>query len=354
MPEFMKSVLETLAQGRDLSPEQAQGAFARLMSGELSDGQAGALLMGLRVKGETPQELAAAVSACLAKARLVPGLSDKIGKADKADKTGMAGPRIDTCGTGGDNTCSFNCSTAVALILASLGYKVVKHGNRSLSSKCGSADVLEAMGLPLDTGPEAVGAALERSGFVFLFAPGFHPAFRHVMSLRKVLGIRTLFNLMGPLLNPARPTHQVLGVPDAAILPLMAETLRLTGVQRAAVVHGAGGYDELTPFGPGQVAYLRDGGVELARLDPAELGLADDRPQAVTVSGPQEALAVLRAILAGQGPEPARKMVALNLAMALHLLEDMPLADAASKAMEAVRSGRAARHFENIGNKGGV
>ncbi len=342
MPELMKSVLEALALGQDLTREQAGGAFSRLMSGELSEGQAGALLMGLRAKGETPQELAAAVTACLAKARLVPGLAHG------------AGPRIDTCGAGGDNKCSFNCSTAVALILASLGHKVVKHGNRSVSSKCGSADVLEAMGVPLDTGPEAVGAALDGTGFVFLFAPGFHPAFRHVMPLRKALGIRTLFNLMGPLLNPARPTHQVLGVPNAGLLLLIAEALRLTGVERAAVVHGAGGYDELTPFGPGEVAYVRDGKVERARVDPAELGLADDRSGAVTVAGLDESLAMLRAILAGGGPEPAQKMVAINLAMALHLLEDIPLKDAAAKAMDAVRSGRAARHFENFGNKGGA
>lgn len=342
MPELMKSVLEALALGQDLTREQAGGAFSRLMSGELSEGQAGALLMGLRAKGETPQELAAAVTACLAKARLVPGLTDR------------AGPRIDTCGAGGDNKCSFNCSTAVALILASLGHKVVKHGNRSVSSKCGSADVLEAMGLPLDTGPEAVGAALDGTGFVFLFAPGFHPAFRHVMPLRKALGIRTLFNLMGPLLNPARPTHQVLGVPNAGLLLLIAEALRLTGVERAAVVHGAGGYDELTPFGPGEVAYVRDGRVERACIDPAALGLADDRSGAVTVAGLDESLVMLRAILAGSGPEPAQKMVAINLAMALHLLEDIPLKDAAGKAMDAVRSGRAARHFENFGNKGGA
>lgn len=340
MPELMKTVLESLAVGQDLSAEQAEGAFSRLMSGELSEGQAGALLMGLRAKGETSTELAAAVSACLAKARLVPGLS------------GMTGPRIDTCGTGGDNKCSFNCSTAVALILASLGHKVVKHGNRSVSSKCGSADVLEAMGVPLDTGPEAVPAALERTGFVFLFAPGFHPAFRHVMPLRKSLGIRTLFNLMGPLLNPARPTHQVLGVPNEALLPLIAEALRLTGIERAAVVHGAGGYDELTPFGPGEVAYVRDGRVERACVDPAELGLADDRPEAVTVAGPQESLAMLKAILAGGGPEPAQKMVAVNLAMALHLLEDIPLTEAAGKALEAVRSGRAANHFDNLDMQG--
>ncbi len=334
MPEFMKTVLENLAQGRNLPREQAEGAFGRLMSGELSEGQAGAMLMGLRAKGETPEELAAAVGACLAHARLVPGLS---------------GPRIDTCGTGGDNKHSFNCSTAVAIILASLGHKVVKHGNRSVSSKSGSADVLEAMGVALDTGPEAVGAALDKSGFVFLFAPGFHPAFRHVMPLRKALGIRTLFNLLGPLLNPARPTHQVLGVPNEGLLMLIAEALRLTGVERAAVVHGAGGYDELTPFGPGEVAYVRDGKVERSCVDPAELGLADDRAEAVTVAGPQESLTMLKAILSGGGPEPAQKMVAVNLAMALHLLEGIPLQSAATKALEAVRSGRAAGHLATMG-----
>ena len=322
----ISEILDTLAEGRDLSEEQAGHAFGRLMHGELTPGQAGAFLMGLRAKGETPQELAAGVRECLAKARRIEGL---------------AGPRVDTCGTGGDGQCSFNCSTTVALMLAALGHNVVKHGNRSVSSKCGSADVLEAMGMPLAVEPGDVPARLAESGFVFLFAPGFHPAFKHVMPLRKELGIRTLFNLMGPLLNPARPTHQILGVGDAGQLELVAETLALSGVERAAVVHGAGGFDELTPFGINQVLYVEDGAVREAGLNPADLGLADDREDAVRVDGPEQSLAAVRALLRGEGDPTQAAMVALNLAMALYLLEGIPFAQAADKAKTAVASGEA-------------
>lgn len=331
----LAEILETLARGRNLTDAQAGFAFGRLFDGELGEGPAGALLMGLRAKGETPVELAAAVREGLTRARPIPGLE---------------GRRIDTCGTGGDNQSSFNCSTTVALVLATLGHKVVKHGNRSVSSKCGSADVVEALGLPFSLEPGDVAGQLASRNFVFLFAPGFHPAFKHVAPLRKALGIRTLFNLMGPLLNPARPSHQVLGVPSPAMVDVVAGALALTGVETAAVICGTDGqggfFDELTPFGPAQVRYVRSGKVEAATVDPAELGLAADDPgalQAVRVAGPQESVAAVRKLLAGNGQPVMEKMVAINLAMALHLLEDLPLRAAAEKAMDALRSGNAAK-----------
>ncbi|MFW6236591.1 MAG: anthranilate phosphoribosyltransferase, partial [Desulfovibrionales bacterium] len=275
--------------------------------GELTPSQSGALLMGLRMKGETARELGAGVEAALAQARLVPGLS---------------GRRIDTCGTGGDNSCSFNCSTAVSLVLAGMGYQVVKHGNRAISSKCGSADVVEALGMPITLGPEEAAEELRRRNFVFLFAPNFHPAFRFVMPVRKELGCRTLFNLMGPLLNPARPTHQLLGVPNPKIMPLMAEVLLMGGVKRACVVHGAGGFDELTPFGPAEVVWVRDGRLVPDTLDPGALGFARHSPEDVAVSGKPMALAVIQELLAGGGPEAMRDMLLFNLAVAVHLLEE--------------------------------
>jgi anthranilate phosphoribosyltransferase len=331
MPTDTATILESLAKGRNLSQHQAASAFSQLMTGELSEGQAGALLMGLRAKGETPTELAAAVSECLGQARLVPGLS---------------GPRIDTCGTGGAGRSSFNCSTTVALVLAAMGHTVVKHGNRSVSSKSGSADVLEALGFSLSVEPDAVADQLAESNFVFLFAPSFHPAFKHVMPLRKSLGIRTLFNLMGPLLNPARPTHQVLGVADASLMDLVAKALAMSGVEKAAVVHGygqEGGYDELTPFGENRIVYVRGGEVEEDVLHPKLLGLDDDREERVAVDGPEASLAAVKELLAGRGDEVMAKMTALNLAMALHLLEDLDLNAAADKAREALASGAAAQ-----------
>ena len=317
-------ILDTLAERRDLGQEEAREVFTALFRGELTPAQSGALLLALRMKGENATELSAAVQAALEQARLVPGL---------------AGKRIDTCGTGGDNKCSFNCSTAVSLVLAGMGYQVVKHGNRAISSQCGSADVLETLGLPITLGPEEAARELSRRNFVFLFAPHYHPAFRHVMPVRKELGCRTLFNLMGPLLNPARPTHQILGVPNPRIMPLIAEVLRLTGVTRAVVVHGAGGYDELTPFGPAQVIWVHEGRTIPGVLDPAELGIAQHHPDAVTVSGKEDAVRVLRELLSGKGPQAMQDMLLFNLAVSIHLLEDDlalgPALDRARKALEA-------------------
>lgn len=317
----MKQILETLAQRRDLSAEQATAAFTALMDGALTPGTAGALLMGLRSKGETEVELAAMVDVCLARARKVPGIQ---------------GPCIDTCGTGGDNRSSFNCSTATALVLAAMGYRVVKHGNRSVSGVCGSADVLEALGLPVKVEPAEVAPALERTGFAFLFAPHYHPAFRHVMPLRRELAIRTLFNLLGPLLNPARPTHQVLGVAAPELMPLVARTLVRTGVQRAAVVHGAGGFDELTPFGPNRILWVRDGEIHEEFVDGASLGLSGGKPENVAVADKLEAVQVLRALLDGYGPIVMQHMLTLNLAVAIALLDDVPLEQAAFKASSAL------------------
>lgn len=324
MSETMKEILESLARGRNLSSQEAGAAFGALMAGELTQAQAGALLMGLRAKGETAEELAAAVGASLDHARLLEGLS---------------GPCIDTCGTGGDNSCSFNCSTAVALFLADMGYAVVKHGNRAVSSSCGSADAVEALGLPLPKDPVEAVAELGKRNFVFLFAPFYHPAFGHVAPVRRELAIRTLFNLMGPLLNPARPTHQLLGVGVAQVLDLMAEALALTGVGSALVVHGFGGYDELTPFGPAQVRRVRGSRVEALEIDPQALGIPRHRPEDVRVAGKDQAVAVLREVLAGGGNEAMRDMAALNLAACLSILDDQPLEACLSRARDKVGQG---------------
>ncbi|WP_045221743.1 anthranilate phosphoribosyltransferase [Desulfonatronum thioautotrophicum] len=318
-------ILEQLAQRHSLSDIQADHMFHALLNGELAPAQAGAFLMGLRVKGEDSTDLAAGVRAGLAHALDIPGLS---------------GVRIDTCGTGGDNANSFNCSTAVALFLAEMGYQVVKHGNRAVSSSCGSADVLEALGVPLETNPEEVAAKLATRKFVFLFAPAYHPAFRHIMPVRRELGIRTLFNLMGPLLNPARPTHQLIGVGHPDTLFIMAEALLLTGVERALVVHGAGGFDELTTFGPARCYLVADGIMEKTAVNPEKLGFARHNPEDVAVRDKDHAVGVLREILSGKGPEAMVQMVALNLAACLYLLEPgKRLIECADLARNAVRQG---------------
>ncbi|WP_461209746.1 anthranilate phosphoribosyltransferase [Desulfocurvus sp. DL9XJH121] len=325
MAMHMADVLELLAFHKDLPQDMADESFSRLMDGTMTPAQAGSFLMGLKTKGETALELTSAVNAALGQARLVPGLG---------------GPRIDTCGTGGDGTSSFNCSTAVALTLAGMGHQVVKHGNRSVSSTCGSADALEALGLSLTTKPEDVAGELARCKFAFLFAPGYHPAFKHIMPVRQEIGCRTLFNLLGPLLNPARPTHQLLGVAIPGFVARMARVLADTGVGRACVVHGAGGFDELTPFGVNHVVWVRDGWLREEDLDPAKLGFAVSRPEDVAVKDKDSAVAVLKDILAGGGPEAMRDMVVLNLGVCLHLLEDgLELAPAMDKARAALASG---------------
>ncbi|MDY7000418.1 MAG: anthranilate phosphoribosyltransferase [Thermodesulfobacteriota bacterium] len=321
----MADVLELLAFHKDLPEDMAEESFKRLMDGTMTPAQAGAFLMGLKTKGETSNELACAVRAALGHARLVPGLSGK---------------RIDTCGTGGDKSHSFNCSTAVALILAGMGYQVVKHGNRAISSQCGSADVLEALGLPIMVEPEDAGNELSKNNFVFLFAPSYHPAFKHIMPVRKEIGCRTLFNLLGPLLNPARPTHQILGVALPEFVTRLAEVLALTGVNKAVVVHGAGGFDELTTFGPATVVWVRDGWLRQEEIDPAKLGFTPAEPKDVAVKDKEQAVKTLKEVLSGKGPKAMRDMTALNLAAALNLLEDdLDLKQCVDKAYAAIKSG---------------
>ena len=342
-PLQMASVIEELAQGHDLSRDVAGEVFGRLMNGELTPTQAGAFLLGLRAKGESPEEVGAAVDAILDRTVCVPP---------------GAGPVIDVVGTGGDGKFSFNCSTATALTLAGMGYKVLKHGNRSVSSKSGSADVLEQLGIPLDIAPEDVPRKLEEDNFVFLFAPRYHPAFKNVMPVRRELGVRTLFNLLGPLVNPAKPTHHLLGVSRPEMLSLVAKTLAGKGGATGAVVCGAGGYDEVTPMGPAAVMFVEGERIAEGELDPAAYGIAPCAEEDLAVGGPEEAGRVLRAVLGGSGPKPMRDMVALNVGLALYLLDTAPkksgdagfdaplMARSMEKARRAVEEG-AGRRFAN-------
>lgn len=321
----ISDTLELLARGGHPDPGQAEAMFDALLSRELTEIQGAAFLMGLRAKGETAGDLAAGVRAALRHARAVPGID---------------GPRIDTCGTGGDGTCSFNCSTAVGLYLADMGHQVVKHGNRAVSSSCGSADALEALGVPLDVPPEKGAEELAKNNFLFLFAPAYHPSFAAVAPIRKEMGIRTIFNFMGPLLNPARPTHQLLGVGVPSAMKLMASSLAETGLQRALVVHGAGGFDELTTFGPSQGYLVEKGTVESYEIDPQALGFKPHEPADVAVGKDRNhAVAVLRQVLAGTGPEAMLDMVAINLGACLYLLEGGSMAACMEQAREKTREG---------------
>lgn len=324
----ISELLEILAQKKPLTDEQADFMFGQLMDGQMTEAQTGAFFMGLRAKGEDSTDLAAGVRAGLSHAKKIPGYD---GNREE--------PVVDTCGTGGDGQCSFNNSTAVSLFLADMGFTVAKHGNRALSSSCGSADALEALGVPLDQTPEEAAAGLDKYNFAFLFAPAYHPAFRHVMPIRQQLGIRTLFNFMGPLLNPARPSHQLLGVGASDKLGLMGETLLLTGVKKALVFSGAGGFDELTTWGVNRGHLIHDGIMEKIAIDPAQLGFKSHEPKDVVVNGKDDAVAKLREILAGKGPQAMMDMVALNLAGCLHLLDKGAMRECAAVARDVVNQG---------------
>ncbi|NDV22839.1 anthranilate phosphoribosyltransferase [Desulfovibrio sp. JC022] len=324
MSQIISEALTALSSGQDLTTEQADAVFEELFSGDMTNAQAGALLMGLRTKGETAVEVAAGVRAALREAKLIKGINSSC---------------IDTCGTGGDGSNSFNCSTAVAIYLADMGYLVTKHGNRAVSSSCGSADVLEDLGVSLGTTVNEARDVLLRDKFVFMFAPNYHSAFGKIAPIRKELGIPTLFNLMGPLLNPARPTHQILGVGRPEILRLMAEVLVLTNVEKAYVIHGAGNFDELTPFGVNEAILVEGGKLTEVQIDPAAYGFATAKPEDVAVKDRPDALAAIRKVLKGTAPQAMLDMVALNLGAAISILDGVSLAEGMEKAKAKVAKG---------------
>ena len=327
------NILNTLAQGEDLSADMASAAFSALMDNDLTPAQAGAFLTALRIKGESAIELAHATRAALSRAIRVKGL---------------AGDAIDIVGTGGDGRNSFNCSTATSLIMAGLGYKVVKHGNRAVSSKCGSADALESLGIKLEDNPESALESLEKHNFTFLFAPHFHPVFKNIGPLRKELGIRTLFNILGPMINPARPNHLLMGVARPELVPLIAETLAQTPLYRGAVVCGVGGYDEMTPMGAVDIPILHNGDISLFHFDPARYGIKPCEPQDLAVADRENAVMVLRQLLMGKGPEPMRNMLALNVALAIYLMEETMNMDACmEKAWQGISDGAGMRILQN-------
>jgi anthranilate synthase/phosphoribosyltransferase len=323
-PRPISEIFEAIGQGRDLTEAEAEQVFERLMDGELSMAQAGALLLALRTKGETSLEVAAAANAVLKRAQAVPPIE---------------GPTLDVVGTGGDNRFSFNCSTATSLICAALGHQVLKHGNRSVSSRSGSADVLERLGFNIEPPTAEIPRIMSRTKFVFLFAPHYHPAFKHIMPVRRELGVRTLFNILGPLVNPAKPTHRFIGVYQPGILDLMAGALARLGGEVAAVVHGAGGYDELTTIGPAEVRLVKGSKIESLTLDPRDYNLGLSRPEDLTIKDPTDGARVLRLLLAGEGPEPMREMLIFNVGLALWLLEGGTMTEKVAKARTAVAEG---------------
>ncbi len=321
----VKDLLKSISKGKSLTEEESFECFSFLFDGNMELPQAGALLFGLKIKKETPSELIGAVKAALKRASLIEINEEKT---------------IDTCGTGGDGKNSFNCSTAVALFLADMGYKVIKHGNRAISSKCGSADVLEKLNVFFPKTRSEVKSMLNKYNFAFLYAPFFHPSFKNVASIRKSLGIPTIFNLMGPLLNPARPRYQLVGVADEKVVDIITNVLKRLGVEKAAVVHGADGFDEISPCGISKVIFVDRGKTESLFIDPREFNMELADPKELICNSSKDSLKTMVEILAGKASLPIKNMVSLNLGMCLFLLEkNVSLKECINEARKKVNQG---------------
>lgn len=326
----MQAVLQALVDGEPLTAALAEQAMEAMMRGEATPAQIGAFLVGLRIRGETPE----VVATC---ARVMRAHAEPI----------AAGEVVDVVGTGGDGASVFNVSTAAAIVLAGAGARVAKHGNRAMSSRCGSADILEALGARIDIGADAVARIVDECGFAFVFAQRFHPAMRHVAGARRELGVRTVFNILGPLTNPARPRAQLTGVGARSLAPLLAEALAVSGVERAAVVHSMDGLDEVSPSAATQVWLVEGGTVTESEVSPSTFGLPAHPLEAVRGGTADENAATLRAVLAGEASEAITDFVLMNSAMAafaVGLVSD--LRTGVDLARESLASGAARRVLE--------
>ncbi|HEY7782416.1 MAG TPA: anthranilate phosphoribosyltransferase [Ktedonobacterales bacterium] len=334
---MIRDAIAQLVAGKPLGETDAAEAMEEIMTGVATPSQLGAFLTALRLKGETVEEVTGLARVMRQKAVQVP-----LSPALRA---------VDTCGTGGDAAGTFNVSTAAGLLVAACGQPVAKHGNRAATSRSGSADVLEALGVKLELGPEQVARCVRDVGFGFMFAPTYHPAMRHVGPTRREIGIRTVFNILGPLTNPAGVSYQVLGVADASLLRLMGEALLRLGCARALVVHGADGVDELSLSAPTRVCEVRSdaGSLREYTIAPADVGLAE-RPREEVRGGDAAANAgLLRGILAGKHSGAPADMVALNAAAALYVTGRVDtLADGVGQAQTVLASGRAAATLDAL------
>ena len=328
-----RGALRQLAAGQNLSRATAAGAMTAIMDGATSAAQIGALLLGLRAKGETVDEITGCAEAIRSKALPVPHRSPML---------------VDTCGTGGDGAQTFNISTTAAFIVAGAGQKVAKHGNRAISSRTGSADVLEALGVEVDmAGPEAAGA-LDEVGITFLFAPTFHAAMKHAAPVRRELGVRTVFNVLGPLCNPAGATAQIVGVFDPDLVPVIATVLGNLGVTRAVVVHGSDGLDELTITGPSRVAEWTGREVREYEIDPTDVGMSHGSLERLRGGDPQTNARILRDVLQGKDGAP-RDVALLNAGAALMVAgAAADLREGIAVATQSVDSGAALERLDAL------
>ena len=330
---MIQSAISELMDGRDLSQEDAREVMNSIMAGEATPAQIGAFLVALRIKGETADEIAGCAEAMREHVLVV-----------RPARTDL----VDTAGTGGDGARTFNISTAAALVAAAAGAGVAKHGNRAVSSSSGSADVLEALGFNLELPPETIARSIDELGFGFLFAPTHHPAMRHAAPVRRDLATRTVFNVLGPLTNPAGARAQVVGVYTPELVPTIADVLARLGAERAFVVHGAAGVDELSPAGPNLVCEVANGQVRRREIDPLDLGIDRCAPEELGGGDPADNAETIRSIFSGaEGGK--RDAVLLNAAGAIAaggLARD--LGEGVELAREAIDSGAAGERLEAL------
>jgi anthranilate phosphoribosyltransferase len=330
---MIQQAIAELLDGRDLDSAAAKAAMDEIMSGEATQAQTAGFLVALSAKGETADEIAGCAEAM--RAHVIP-------------VTPARADLVDTAGTGGDGARTLNISTAAALVAAAAGAAVAKHGNRAVSSASGSADVLEALGFDLGLEPDRIARSIDELGFGFIFAPAHHPGFRHAAPVRRELGVRTVFNMLGPLTNPAAARAQIVGVYSAELAPVIAEVLCRLGTSRAFVVHGAGGIDELSPAGPNLVCEVENGEVRSRTIDPLDLGIARCAPGDLRGGSPEENAAAIRDVLGGEAG-PHRDAVLLNAAGAIaaggHAAD---LAEGLALATAAIDSGSAASRLDSL------
>ncbi|AJC66283.1 anthranilate phosphoribosyltransferase [Dickeya zeae] len=332
----MQQILEKLYRADILSQAESQQLFAAIIQGELEPTQLAAALISMKVRGEHPDEIAGAATALLADAKPFP-------RPDYLF--------ADIVGTGGDGSNSINISTASAFVAAACGVKVAKHGNRSVSSRSGSSDLLSAFGIKLDMSAELSRQALDDLGVCFLFAPQYHTGFRHAMPVRQQLKTRTLFNVLGPLINPARPPLALIGVYRPELVAPIAETLKVLGYQRAAVVHG-GGMDEVAIHAPTHVAELRDGQVTTYQLTPHDFGLDSFSLDDLLGGSPEENRDILARLLQGKGHPAHDAAVAANVALLLKLFGQEDLRQNAQQALDVIHSGQAYQRVLELATRG--
>lgn len=332
-PIWFDPIYHHLLAGRDLDPASLTEAFRDLLGGRVDDVLTGALLTALRIKGETGSEIAGAALALREQmTRLVP----------------VSAPVVDTCGTGGDSTGTFNISTAAAFVAAAAGVPVVKHGNRAVSSKSGSADVLRELGVPIENGVNWAQTCLDRLGFAFCYAPHFHSGMAHVAQLRRKLGIRTIFNLLGPLSNPASADYQLLGVGDPKLLDPLATAAAKLGTRRAILVSGHDGLDEVSLAAPTSVRIVEGDEFRIEEWTPSDFGLGEVSLQTIRADGPAASAAMIREVL-DNVDGPARRITLANAAAALFVADQVrTLKEGVELAEDAIASGRANQLLQNL------